>query len=132
MRGLADKGSGIWDRDSGIGNQESVPESRFPTSNSRLLISALLWLATAALVAALAMRFAMRVVGVRDDLPFPELIYSFTAPLVEPFYRFFPLGDARFDYRVFEVASLAAAGVVIIFALVVYVVGLLVEGLIRR
>ncbi len=125
MSGLADKGSGIGDR-------RSVPEFRSPIPDPRSLVPVLLWLATAVLVTALALRFAMRAVGVRDDIPIPGVVYSLTAPLVEPFYRFFPLGDARFDYRVFDVAAIAAAGVVITIALLVYVVGLLVEGLTRR
>jgi len=89
------------------------------------LAPALLWLATAAVVAALALRFAMRAIGVRDDLPFPTLLYSLTAPLVEPFYRYFPAPE-RFDFRAVEVASLTAAGVVIALALGVYVLALLV------
>jgi uncharacterized protein YggT (Ycf19 family) len=83
-----------------------------------------LWAATAVVVSALALRFAMRALGVRDDVPLPGLIYSLTAPLVQPFYRFFPL-DARFDYRATEAASLAAAGAVLGLALGVYVIGLM-------
>ena len=86
---------------------------------------ALLWLTTAAVVAALALRFAMRAIGVRDDLPFPTLLYSRTAPLVEPFYRYFPAPE-RFDFRAVEVATLTAAGVVIALALGVYTFGLLI------
>jgi uncharacterized protein YggT (Ycf19 family) len=83
-----------------------------------------LWLVTGAVVTALGMRFAMRAVGVRDDIPFPGFVYRLTAPLVEPFYRFFPASD-RFDYQAMEFASLAAAGVVVAVAVGVYVVGLL-------
>src|SRR5438046_167371 len=75
-----------------------------------------LWLVTALIVAALSLRFAMRAVGVRDDIPFPGLIYSLTAPIVQPFYRYFP-ASPRFDYREVEAASLAAAGVVLALAL---------------
>jgi hypothetical protein len=66
----------------------------------------------------------MRALGVRDDIPFPGLIYRVTAPVVEPFYRFFPL-DARFDYRDVELASLAAAGTALALALALYALGLL-------
>lgn len=72
------------------------------------------------------MRFGMRALGVRPDIPFPALVYSLTAPLAQPFYRFFPAGE-RFDQGVVEVASLAAVGVVLVMALVVYVVGLMVS-----
>jgi hypothetical protein len=89
------------------------------------LASPLLWLATAALVAAVGLRFAMRAIGVRDELPFPTLLYSLTAPLVEPFYRYFPAPE-RFDLRAVEVASLAAAGVVVALALGFYALALLV------
>jgi hypothetical protein len=69
----------------------------------------------------------MRALGVRPDIAFPGLVYSLTAPLVQPFYRFFPLptpyGD-RFDIAVVEIASLAAAGAVFALALAVYVIWL--------
>src|SRR5438067_2919493 len=86
-------------------------------------LSLVLWLATGVAVTALALRFAMRALGVRDDIPLPGLIYSLTAPVVEPFYRFFPL-DARFDYRAVELASLAAAGAAVALALGLYALGL--------
>ena len=73
------------------------------------------------------MRFAMRAIGVRDDIPVPRLVYSFTAPLVEPFYKYFPASE-RFDIRVIEAASLAAAGAVIALVLAVYVIELLTLG----
>jgi hypothetical protein len=90
---------------------------------SRLLPLAL-WLLTGLAVTALALRFAMRALGVRDDIPFPGLIYAVTAPVVEPFYRFFPL-QARFDLNAFEFASLAAAGTLMALAAGVYALGLL-------
>lgn len=71
------------------------------------------------LVAALLMRFAMRALGVRDDIPFPGFVYRSTEPLVQPFYRFFPVSP-RFDYHATEVASLVAAGTVAIVALLIY------------
>ena len=88
------------------------------------ILSLILWVATGIVVTTLALRFAMRALGVRDDIPFPGLIYSVTAPVVEPFYRYFPL-DARFDYRTVELASLAAAGVALALALGLYALGLL-------
>ena len=83
------------------------------------LSTAIWWVVVAALVTALGLRFAMRAVGVRGDVPFPGVVYSVTAPLVAPFYGLFPLGDARFDHPVIEVASLVAAGVIVAIALVV-------------
>ncbi|MBF6613517.1 MAG: hypothetical protein IVW55_10355 [Chloroflexi bacterium] len=90
-------------------------------------IGSILWYTTAALVTALVMRFAMRALGVRDDIPFPHLIYSLTTPLVQPFYLFFPVSD-RFDYHAVEAASLAAAGVVLALAVGLYLLGLLLAG----
>jgi uncharacterized protein YggT (Ycf19 family) len=100
-----------------------LPPSRFTFHVSRLLPLAL-WLLTGLAVTTLAMRFTMRALGVRDDIPIPGLIYSVTAPVVEPFYRFFPL-QARFDLNAFEYASLAAAGTLIAFAACAYALGLL-------
>jgi uncharacterized protein YggT (Ycf19 family) len=77
------------------------------------------------LVCALALRFAMRAIGVRGDVPLPGFVYSVTAPLVEPFYRFFPASE-RFDLREIEMASVAAAGSVLAVVLGLYAVGLLV------
>ncbi len=88
------------------------------------LASMHLWLAIAATVSALSLRFGMRAVGVRDDIPFPGLIYSVTAPLVQPFYRYFPVSD-RFDHDAIEVASLVAAASVLLVALGIYAAGLL-------
>lgn len=84
-----------------------------------------LWMVTALMVTALAMRFGMRAAGVRDDIPFPGLVYSLTAPLVQPFYRYFPASE-RFDLYAIEIASLVAAGSVLAIALGLYVLGLLV------
>jgi uncharacterized protein YggT (Ycf19 family) len=87
----------------------------------------LLWLVTSLLVIALLMRFGMRVLGVRDDIPFPGLIYAFTAPFVQPLYRFFPV-ILRFDYYAVEVASLVAAGIVAGAAIALYVLDLALAG----
>jgi hypothetical protein len=89
------------------------------------VLSVLLWVATAFTVAALGMRFGMRLLGVRGDTPFPALVYAFTAPIVQPFYSFFP-ADPRLNHRVAEAASLVAAGAIVLLALLVYVIGLLV------
>jgi uncharacterized protein YggT (Ycf19 family) len=90
-----------------------------------------LWAVTGAVVTLLALRFGMRLVGVRGDVPLPGAIYALTSPLVEPFYRAFPASD-RFDYPTMEVASLVAAGVVIGAAVVIYAVGLLVSVFLGR
>ena len=71
------------------------------------------------------MRFTIRAVGVRDDIPLPGAIYAFTASFIEPFYRFFPSENARFDYPALEIASLAAAATIIALALMVYAISLL-------
>jgi uncharacterized protein YggT (Ycf19 family) len=82
-----------------------------------------LWAITSILVALLCLRFAMRFVGVRQDVPFPGLVYGVTAPLVAPFYGAFPASE-RFDFPAVEAASLVAAGAVVGVALLVYVVAL--------
>jgi len=71
------------------------------------------------LVSALLLRFAMRALGVRPDIPFPGFIYWVTAPLVQPFHGQFP-ASPRFDYHTTEVASLVAAGAVIVACVVIY------------
>src|SRR5688572_29190332 len=88
------------------------------------LPATLLWLVPAFVVTLLALRFGMRLLGVRYDAPLPGAVYSLTAPIVQPFYKWFPASE-RFDYYAVEWASLAAAGVVVAVALLVYVVGLL-------
>src|SRR5438067_2414353 len=100
---------------------------KLKSQNSKLKTDVIWWVVVAALVTALGLRFAMRAVGVRGDVPFPGVVYSLTAPLVAPFYGLFPLGDARFDHPVIEVASLVAAGVVVAVALVGYAVWLVVR-----
>ena len=110
--GIGDQGSGIRRRGSGVSAQR--------------LASLLLWLPAAVIVTMLCLRFGMRAVGVRDDIPFPSFVYALTGPLVDPFYRFFP-ADTRLDYRVVEVASMVAAGVILAIALALYVVGLLLS-----
>ncbi len=87
--------------------------------------SSILWVLTGVVVTALGLRFGMRLIGVRGDTAFPGFVYSTTASLVQPFYRFFPTSD-RLDYRAVEVASLVAAGVLVAGALAVYAVGLLI------
>ena len=84
----------------------------------------LLWTMTGITVTALSLRFGMRAVGVRDDIPLPGRIYTLTAPMVEPFYNILPASD-RFDYPAVEAASLAAAGVIIALALGIYILSLL-------
>src|SRR5437868_482577 len=105
-------------------NYRSMNNSRLRTQNSKL-ISAAWWLILAAVVILLLARFGMRAVGVRDELPVPSTVYALTQPVVEPLYRYFPVGEARFDYHVVEAASLAAAGVVVALGVGVYAVGLL-------
>jgi hypothetical protein len=89
------------------------------------------WLLVGLLVVALLLRFGMRALGVRADLPIPGLVYSATAPIVEPFYRFLP-ASPRFDTSVVEVASPAAAGTVFAVAVAVYVFCLLAISLFHR
>lgn len=91
----------------------------------------LLWTVTGILVTALSLRFGMRAVGVRDDIPLPGRIYTLTAPLVEPFYGIFPV-TSRFDYPAVEIASLAAIGVVVALTLLIYVSGLFAASVKRN
>ncbi len=71
-------------------------------------------------VVGLLLRFGMRALGVRTELPLPGFVYSVTAPLVEPFYRFFP-ANPRFDTSALEAASLIAACALFLVAVMVYV-----------
>ncbi|MEO6457635.1 MAG: hypothetical protein ABIO92_05105 [Chloroflexia bacterium] len=87
-------------------------------------LSLLLWTITGITVTALSLRFGMRAVGIREDIPLPGRIYTLTAPMVEPLYGIFPVSD-RFDYPAIEFASLAAVGAVLTLALLVYVLGLI-------
>jgi len=100
-----------------------------PRSTFALRLLAFVFYAGAALlVTLLLLRFGMRALGVRPDIAFPGFVYSLTAPLVQPFYRFFPLPTPygeRFDVVVVETASMAAAGALVLAALVVYVLWLL-------
>lgn len=90
-----------------------------------------LWAVIGIVVTLLALRFGMRLIGVRGDVPLPGAIYAITSPLVELFYGAFPTSD-RFDYPTMEAASLVAAGVVIGAAVVIYAVGLLVSAFLGR
>lgn len=92
------------------------------------LASWLLWVVAGLAATLFCLRFGMRALGVRPDIPLPGWIYSLTAPFVQPFYTLFPITDRynRYDLPVVEVASLAAAGSVVGVALVVFVVGLVV------
>jgi hypothetical protein len=91
-------------------------------------LSFALYAGAASLITLLLLRFGMRALGVRPDIAFPGFVYALTAPLVQPFYRFFllppPYGE-RFDIAVVETASLAAAGAVFAVALAGFVVWLL-------
>ncbi len=102
-----------------VSGDQVIPGAWVPVNLPLLLCTV-----TGITVTALSLRFGMRAVGVRDDIPLPGRIYSLTAPLVEPFYRLFPASD-RFDYPSIEVASLAAVGVVLGLALGIYIIGLL-------
>lgn len=82
-------------------------------------------------VVTLLLRFGMRAVGVRSDVPLPSFVYWVTTWLVTPFYRFFP-ADARFDRSALEVAALAAAGSIFLAAVGAYVIGLLAATLRER
>ena len=90
-----------------------------------------LWIVTGTIVTLLGLRFGMRLIGVRGDVPVPGAVYAITLPIVERFYVAFPASD-RFDYPTVEVASLVAAGVVVGVAAVVYAVGLVVSAFLAR
>lgn len=91
------------------------------------LASWLLWVVAALAATLFCLRFGMRALGVRPDIPLPGLLYSLTAPLIQPFYKLFPVTDRydRYDIPVVEVAALSAAGSVLGMALLLYVFGLL-------
>ena len=57
-----------------------------------------------------------------------SVVVNVTAPVVEPFYRFFPVSE-RFDYYAVEWAALLAAGGILAAALAIYVAGLLLYTL---
>lgn len=103
----------------------------FSKANSTLSVYSVLWLVAALPITLLALRFGMRLLGVRYDTPLPGAVYTITDPLVRPFYRWFPAPE-RFDYYAVEWASLVAAGVVIGVALLLYTVGLLLLTQFRR
>ena len=91
------------------------------------LASWFLWVVAALAATLFCLRFAMRALGVRPDIPLPGMLYSLTTPFVQPFYNLFPITDRydRYDLPVVEVAALAVAGSVLGLALVVYVFGLM-------
>lgn len=88
------------------------------------------WLLPALPLTLLALRFGMRLLGVRPDIPFPGFVYSITAPIVTPFYSFFPASE-RFDYYATEWAALLAAGCILTTVLLLYVAALLIYTLIK-
>ncbi len=98
------------------------------------LASWLLWVVAGSAATLFCLRFGMRALGVRPDLPLPGLLYSLTLPFVQPFYNLFPITDRydRYDLPVVEVASLATARSVLGVALLVYVVGLMLFAGERR
>jgi hypothetical protein len=96
-----------------------------------LYAPALLWVVTGAIVALVGLRFGMRFIGVRGDVPVPGAVYAITAPVVERFYGAFP-ASPRFDYPYVETASLAAAGAVVGAAVVVYALGLVASAFLGR
>jgi hypothetical protein len=83
------------------------------------------WLLVGIPVVTLMLRFGMRAVGVRSDVPLPSFVYWVTTWLVTPFYRFFP-ADARFDRSALEVAALAAAGTLSLAAVGTYLLFVLI------
>src|SRR5690348_16842239 len=91
----------------------------------RQLLPMIGWLLVGVPAVTLMLRFGMRAVGVRSDVPLPSFVYWVTTWLVTPFYRFFP-ADARFDRSALEVAALAAAGSLFLAAVVIYVLFVLI------
>lgn len=83
------------------------------------------WLLVGVPAVALMLRFGMRAVGVRSDVPLPSFVYGMTAWVVTPFYRYFP-ADARFDRSSLEVAALAAAGAIFLATVGLYVLFVLI------
>jgi hypothetical protein len=85
------------------------------------------WLLVGVPVVTLMLRFGMRAVGVRPDVPLPSFVYGVTTWLVTPFYRFFP-ADVRFDRSALEVAALTASGSIFLAAVAIYLLFVLVFG----
>jgi hypothetical protein len=100
-------------------------------SKIRVLRPTIGWLIVGLPVVALLLRFAMRALGVRPDVPFPGFIYSVTAPIVEPFYRF-AANNPRFDTSIVEPASLLAAGTVFLVAVFAYLIAFLLFILLKN
>ncbi len=92
----------------------------------RHLLPMIGWLLVGVPAVALMLRFGMRAVGVRTDVPLPSFVYGVTDWLVTPFYSFFP-ADARFDRSALEVAALAAAGTLFLAAVGIYLITLLLS-----
>jgi hypothetical protein len=111
-----------------LGNSPTTLRGLYAIRNPQSAIRILLWSVTALVVTLLALRFGMRLLGIRPDIPFPGFVYSLTASIVQPFYRFFPVSD-RFDYYAAEWAALLAAGCVLAGALLLYVTALLLFSL---
>jgi hypothetical protein len=91
----------------------------------RQLLPIIGWLLVGVPTVALLLRFGMRAVGVRPDVPLPSFVYGVTAWLVTPLYRYFPT-DARFDRSALEVAALAVAGTIFLVAVGAYVLFVLI------
>jgi hypothetical protein len=85
------------------------------------------WLLVGVPVVTLMLRFGMRAVGVRPDVPLPSFVYGVTTWLVTPFYSFLP-ADVRFDRSALEVAALAAAGSIFLAAVAIYLLFVIVSG----
>jgi hypothetical protein len=88
------------------------------------------WTVVGVPVVALLLRFGMRALGVRENVPFPGFIYWATDRIVSPFYHYFP-ADARVDRGSIEVATLAAAGAIFLVAIAAYLIGLWLTSALR-
>lgn len=109
----------------------TVPGRPLPAEMFPAYAPLVLWAVTGAIITLLGLRFAMRFVGVRGDVPVPGVVYSITSPLVGPLYGAFPASN-RYDYPAVEMASLAAAGIVIGVAVVIYAIGLVASAVLER
>ncbi len=64
------------------------------------------WFIFGVLVALIALRFALKLLGASTQAEFVSFVYGITAPLVAPFRGIFP--DTAQGYFVFEASSLVA------------------------
>jgi uncharacterized protein YggT (Ycf19 family) len=79
------------------------------------------------IIALLALRFALLLLGANEAAPFVQLIYALTAPLMAPFFAVF--GRTVIEGSVFEWSALLA---MVVYALLVWGLMALIEAVTPR